>query len=60
MRKTFHVAGYGVNKRGHTVGIHYTLTSASADEARTTAQQLAQAAGYKHVRITFIQGAQNA
>lgn len=31
MRKTFQIDGYAVNKRGNTVGIHYTLTGASPD-----------------------------
>ncbi|GKJ62910.1 hypothetical protein NUKP32_55750 [Klebsiella variicola] len=36
MRKTFQVDGYAVNKRGNTVGIHYTLTSGSPDTAKST------------------------
>lgn len=52
MRKTFQIDGYAVNRRGHTVGIHYTLTSASPDTAKSSAQLLAQQGGYKHVRIT--------
>lgn len=41
MRKTFQIDGYAVNQRGHTVGIHYTLTSASPDTAKSSAQLLA-------------------
>ncbi|HCA9948956.1 TPA: hypothetical protein MYK80_002694 [Klebsiella variicola subsp. variicola] len=55
MCKTFQIDGYAVNQRGHTVGIHYTLTSGSQDTAKSTAQLLAQQGGYKHVRITRIQ-----
>ncbi|MFX2612037.1 hypothetical protein [Enterobacter mori] len=51
MRKTYQVNGYGTNKRGHTVGICYTLTATSEDKARETAQRLAAAGGYKHVSI---------
>jgi hypothetical protein len=45
MRKTFQIDGYAVNKRGNTVGIHYTLTSADLDTAKSTAQLLAQQGG---------------
>ncbi|EMQ0911051.1 hypothetical protein AAGT70_000556 [Klebsiella variicola] len=55
MLKTFQVDEYAVNKRGNTVGIHYTLTSASPDAAKSTAQLLAQHSGYTHVRITRAQ-----
>ncbi len=54
MRKTFQIDGYAVNRRGHTVGIHYTLTSGGPDTAKSTAQLLAQQGGYKHVRINFV------
>lgn len=54
MLKTFQIDGYAVNKHGNTVGIHYTLTSASPDTAKSTAQLLAQQGGYKHVRINFV------
>ncbi|PJR63508.1 hypothetical protein [Raoultella sp. T31] len=54
MLKTFQVDGDAVNKRGNTVGIHYTLTSASPDAAKSTAQLLAQQGGYLHVRINFV------
>ncbi len=39
---------------GHTVGIHYTMTSTSPETAKSTAQLLAQKGSYKHVRITRI------
>ncbi|CAH3354926.1 TPA: hypothetical protein ACTY1G_003586 [Klebsiella michiganensis] len=55
MRKTFQIDGYAVNQRGHTVGIHYTMTSTSPDTAISSAQLLAQQGGYKHVRITRVQ-----
>ncbi|HBU6140489.1 hypothetical protein RAG00_23470 [Klebsiella variicola subsp. variicola] len=55
MLKTFQIDGYAVNKRGNTVGIHYTLTSDSPDTAKSTAQLLAQQGGYQHVRITRAQ-----
>lgn len=51
MRKTYQVNAYGTNKRGHTVGICYTLTATSEDKARDAAQQIAAAGGYKHVSI---------
>ena len=55
MRKTFQIDGYAVNKRGNTVGIHYTMTSTSPETAKSTAQLLANKGGYKHVRITRVQ-----
>ncbi|HFU6515539.1 TPA: hypothetical protein ACGPDV_000934 [Klebsiella pneumoniae] len=55
MRKTFQIDGYAVNQRGHTVGIHYTMTSTSPETAKSSAQLLAQQGGYKHVRITRVQ-----
>ncbi|HCL9398046.1 TPA: hypothetical protein ACTNZT_004881 [Escherichia coli] len=57
MRKTFHIDGYAVNRRGHTVGIHYTMASTSPETAKSTAQLLAHKGGYKNVRITRIQEA---
>ncbi|MDI9803992.1 hypothetical protein [Citrobacter koseri] len=60
MIKTFQVYGFAVNKRGHTVGIHYTLTSTTPDEAKSAAQLLALRGGYKHIRIHFAREVQNA
>lgn len=60
MRKTFQIDGYAVNRRGHTVGIHYTMTSTSPETAKSTAQLLAQKGGYKHIRINFIREVRNA
>lgn len=60
MRKTFQIDGYAVNKRGHTVGIHYTMTSTNPETAKSTAQLLAQKGGYKHVRINFVQEVRHA
>ncbi|MFB5951566.1 hypothetical protein [Klebsiella pasteurii] len=54
MRKTFQIDGYAVNRRGHTVGIHYTMASTSPETAKSTAQLLAQQGGYLHVRINFV------
>jgi hypothetical protein len=54
MRKTYSVAGYGANKRGHTVGINYTITAKTPEEARSMAQELADKGGYKHVRINAV------
>lgn len=59
MRKTFQIDGYAVNKRGLTVGIHYTMTSAGPETAKATAQLLAQKGGYKHVRINSVREAKN-
>lgn len=60
MRKTFQIDGYAVNRRGHTVGIHYTMTSTSPETAKSTALLLAHKGGYKHVRINFVREVQNA
>ncbi|CAA0299990.1 hypothetical protein NGC52_22565 [Klebsiella michiganensis] len=54
MRKTFQVYGFAVNKRGHTLGIHYTLDNTTPEEAKLAAQLLAQKDGYKHIRINFV------
>lgn len=54
MRKTFQIDGYAVNRRGHIVGIHYTMTSTSPETAKSTAKLLAHKGGYKHVRINFV------
>lgn len=55
MRKTFQAYGFAVNRRGHTVGIHYTLTSINYEEAKSAAQQ----DGYKHIRINFVREVSN-
>ncbi|WP_436882849.1 hypothetical protein [Enterobacter asburiae] len=55
MSKTFNVTGYAVNRRGHTQGIHYTLTSTSSDAAQTEALRRAAADGYQHIRISYVQ-----
>lgn len=60
MRRTFQIDGYAVNKRGNTIGIHYTLTSTSPDAAKDTALLLARKGGYKHVRLNFVREVQNA
>ena len=59
MLKTFQIDGYAVNKRGNTVGIHYTLTSTTPDDAKLAAQLLAQQGGYKHIRINFVREVSN-
>ncbi|AHE72691.1 hypothetical protein M942_05990 [Enterobacter ludwigii] len=55
MPKTFTITGYAVNRRGHTVGIHHTVTATSADAAQTEALRRAAADGHKHIRITLVQ-----
>ncbi|HAK1938371.1 TPA: hypothetical protein H1Q11_005417 [Salmonella enterica] len=60
MRKTFQIDGYAVNKRGNTIGIHYTLTSTNPDAAKETALHLARQGGYKHIRINYVLEVQNA
>ncbi|HGK3927751.1 TPA: hypothetical protein ACJ2N6_004901 [Klebsiella pneumoniae] len=59
MLKNFQAYGFAVNKRGHTVGIHYTLTRTTPDEAKLAAQLLAQQEGYKHIRINFVREVSN-
>lgn len=60
MRKTFQAYGFAVNRRGHTAGIHYTLTSsANYGEAKSAAQLLAQKDGYKHIRINLVREVSN-
>lgn len=60
MIKTFHVTGYAVNRRGHTVGIHHTVTATSTDNAQSEALRRAAADGYQHIRICYVQEADNA
>lgn len=55
MFKTFQIVGYGTNKRGHTVGIHYMLAATSADAAKEIALRTAVQGGYKHIRFTTVE-----
>lgn len=59
MLKNYQVYGFAVNKRGHTVGIHYPLTSTTPEEAKLAAQFLAHKDGYKHIRINFVREVSN-
>ncbi|EMD6922508.1 hypothetical protein VRT53_002263 [Citrobacter freundii] len=60
MRKIFQAYGFAVNRRGHTVGIHYTLTSGNYEEAKLAAHLQAQQEGYKHIRINLVREVSNA
>lgn len=52
--KTYLITGYGVNRRGLTVGIR--LSTVSGDTRAATAQAMVQAQsnGLSHIRITRI------
>ncbi|MHC0025998.1 hypothetical protein [Enterobacter vonholyi] len=52
----FHITGYGVNKRGLTVGINYQPISSSTREATAHAMSQAQSEGLSHIRITRVMG----
>lgn len=54
MRKTFQIDGCAVNRRGYTVGIHYTMTSTSPETAKSTAQLLAHRGGFRNIRISYV------
>lgn len=54
MRNHFHITGYGVNKRGLTVGINYRLISSSTREATAHAMRQAQSESLSHIRITRV------
>ncbi|AXZ46908.1 hypothetical protein AM363_08055 [Citrobacter freundii] len=54
MRNHFHITGYGVNKRGLTVGINYRLISSCSREATAHAINKAQHEGLSDIRITRI------
>jgi hypothetical protein len=60
MPKTFNITGYAVNRRGHTQGIHYTLTAADHFEAQTEALRRAISDGYQHIRISYVQEVRHA
>lgn len=55
MAKTYQADGYAVNRRGHTVGIRYTIPASCKGVAINTAHQLAEKGGYKHIRITSVE-----
>ncbi|SAW45413.1 Uncharacterised protein [Klebsiella pneumoniae] len=59
MRKTFQIDGCAVNRRGYTVGIHYTMTSTSPETAKSTAQLLAHRGGFRNVRISCVREVRN-
>lgn len=59
MLKNYQVYGFAVNKRGHTVGIHYTLDNTTPEEAKLAAQLLAHKDGYKHICINFVRVVSN-
>lgn len=50
----FRITGYGVNKRGMTVGINYQLISSSTREATAHALSQAQSEGLSYIRITSV------
>ncbi|EPO6591168.1 hypothetical protein ACUDO6_002231 [Enterobacter roggenkampii] len=50
----FHITGYGVNKRGLTIGINYRIASSSMREAKAHAMNKAQHEGLTSVRITRV------
>ncbi|EKS3671552.1 hypothetical protein QL374_004207 [Salmonella enterica] len=52
--KTFRVNGWGVNKRGLTVGINYDVTATSDRNAVAEANRLATTNGLKHIRIVYV------
>ncbi|HID4130310.1 TPA: hypothetical protein ACXE8V_000595 [Pluralibacter gergoviae] len=55
MLNHFRITGYGVNKRGLTIGIRYEVTSTDAKAATAHAMLQAQREGFSHVRITRVQ-----
>ncbi len=59
MRKTFQIDGYAVNRRGHTVGIHYTMISTSPETAKSTAQIFANRGGFRNVYINCVREVRN-
>lgn len=55
MRNSFRITGYGVNKRGLTVGLRYEITSSDTKAAKAHAMLQAQREGLSHIRITRVQ-----
>ncbi|MEF3760491.1 hypothetical protein [Escherichia coli] len=54
MRNHFHITGYGVNKRGLTIGINYRVLSSNMREAKAHAMNKAQHEGLTSVRLTRV------
>ncbi|MBL5942674.1 hypothetical protein JBO44_04865 [Enterobacter asburiae] len=54
MLNYFHITGYGVNKRGLTIGINYRIASSNMREAKAHAMNKAQYEGLTSVRITRV------
>ncbi|EAN8506663.1 hypothetical protein GNM54_14015 [Salmonella enterica] len=52
--RTFRVNGWGVNRRGLTVGINYDVTATSDRNAVAEANRLATTNGLKHIRIVYV------
>ncbi|MHB9347065.1 hypothetical protein ACPUEX_13505 [Enterobacter vonholyi] len=50
----FHITGYGVNKRGLTIGINYRIASSNMRDATEHAMNKAQDEGLTSVRITRV------
>lgn len=48
MLKTFHVSGCAVNKRGHTVGVHFDVQAPDIAQAKQAAHLAAVTAGYRY------------
>ncbi|EIC82978.1 hypothetical protein [Serratia sp. M24T3] len=56
MLKHFTVYGYGINKRGLTLGINYKTHSDTSESAKAAAMLKAQHDGLTDIRITRVQG----
>ncbi|MCY1697547.1 hypothetical protein OVA10_05585 [Lelliottia sp. SL45] len=51
MLNYFHIKGYGVNKRGLTIGINYLIASSNMREAKSHAMNKAQCEGLTSVAL---------
>lgn len=50
--RNYRVSGYAVNRRGHTVGIHYDVPATNTEQASANALRQAVADGYRYICLT--------
>lgn len=50
--RNYRISGYAVNRRGHTVGIHYDVPATNTEQASANALRQAVADGYRYIRLT--------
>lgn len=54
MLKVFQCDGRAVNKRGLTIGVHYTVTAMDSASATALAMHQATKEGYSFIKINYV------